>query len=99
MTNMVLQSQASWGAIERVDKGKRIVRKKGMDLQGAPLATWLAEACLRYAGHALPVARIESKPIIYPFMLGGSTSYLLSMSRALEMLVDSAGNQVIRLAN
>jgi len=99
MTNMVLQSQASWGAIERIENGKRIARKKAIDLHGSPVATWLAEACLRYAGRALPVANIESNPIIYPFILGASTSYLLSKSRTLELRVDSAGNQVIGLAN
>lgn len=98
MTNMVLQSQASWGAIERLDKGKRIVRKKTIDLHGSSVAAWLAEACLRYAGRTLPVSSIDSNPIIYPFTLGGSTSYLLSRSQALEMRVDSAGNQVVGLA-
>jgi hypothetical protein len=99
MTNMVLQSQANWGAIERMNQGKRIVRSTAIDLHGSPVAAWLVEACLRNAGHALNIASIDSAPIIYPFTLGGSTSYVLSMSRALEMLVDSAGNRVIGLAN
>ena len=99
MTNMVLQSQANWAAIERVDNGKRIVRKKAIDLHGSPVAAWLAEGCLRYSGRALPVANIESSPIIYPFILGGSTIYLLSKERAFEMRVDGAGNQVIGLAS
>jgi hypothetical protein len=99
MTNMVLQSQASWGAIERVDRGKLIIRKMSMDLHGSSVATWLAEACLRYAGRALPIVSIDSNPIIYPFALGGSTSYLLSRSRLLEMGVDIAGNQFISLPN
>jgi hypothetical protein len=99
MTNMVLQSQANWGAIERVDNDKRIVRKKAIDLHGSPVAAWLAEACLRYSGRALPVANIESSPIIYPFILGGSTAYLISKERAFEVRIDGAGNQVIGLAN
>ena len=99
MTNMVLQSQASWGAIERVEKGKRIIRKGTIHLGGSPVAGWLAEACLRYAGRALPVASIESNPIIYLFELGGSISYLLSKSRVLEMRVDSVGNQVFGLTS
>lgn len=57
MTNMVLQSQASWGAIERNDKGKRIVRMKAADLSGSAVAAWLAEACLRNSGRALSIAR------------------------------------------
>lgn len=98
MTNMVLQSQASWGAIERTDKGKRIEQKKAMDLKGSAVAAWLAEACIRYSGRALPLASIESSPTIYPFVLGGSTAYLLSKSKTLEMRVDSAGNQVVGIA-
>ncbi len=98
MTNMVLQSQASWGAIERVDKGKRIVRKTPIDLDAYPAAAWLAEACVRYSGRSLPVAGLGSNPIIYHFSLGGSTSYLLSKCRTLEMRIDSAGNQVVGLA-
>jgi len=99
MTNMILQSQASWGAIDRVDKSKRIVRKQAIDLHGSSVAAWLAEACLRYAGRSLPVASIDSNPIIYPFILGGSASYLLSRSQALEMHVDSGGNQIVSLMN
>jgi len=99
MTNMVLQSQANWSAIERVDKGKRIVRKKAIDLTGSPVAAWLVEACLRYSRRALPVANIESSPLIYPFILGVSTAYLLSKERVFEMRVDGAGNQVVGLAS
>ena len=98
MTNMVLQSQVNWGAIERVDKGKRIVRKGQINLDASPAATWLTEACVRYSGRSLPVTGIGSNPTIYPFSLGGSISYLLSQCRFLEMRVESAGNQVVGLA-
>lgn len=98
MTNMVLQSQASWGAIERNDKGKRIVRMKATDLNGSAVAAWLAEACLRNSGRALSIASIVSSPTIYPFMLGDTAAYALSLSRALEMRVDGAGNQVVGIA-
>ena len=98
MTNMVLQSQASWEAIERVDIGKRIVRKSPIDLHATPAATWLAEACVRYSCRSLPVASIGSNPIIYPISLGGLSSYFLSKCRFLDMRADSAGNQVVALA-
>ena len=98
MTNMVLQSQASWDAIERLNNGKTILRKSAVNLHGSPVASWLAEACLRYSGRALPVANIASNPIIIPFNFGGSTSYLLSQSRMLELRVDSTGNQIVSLA-
>ncbi|MGO8024869.1 hypothetical protein [Rhizobium leguminosarum] len=99
MTNMILQSQASWGAIDRLDKGRLIVRRQATNLHGAPLGAWLAEACLRYSRRALLVTNIEANPIIYPFVLGGSAAYLLSKVQGLEMRVDSSGNQVIGLAS
>ena len=98
-TNVVLQSQANWGAIERGDRGKLIVRKEAINLHGSAVSTWLAEACLRYSERALRVTHIESSPIIYPFILGGSTGYLLSRERVFELGIDSAGNQVIGLAS
>src|SRR5690606_40261728 len=84
MTNMVLQSQASWGAIERTDKGKRIERKKAMDLKGSAVAAWLAEACIRNNGRALPVPGVNARPTIYPVTPRCTTAYLLSQSRALR---------------
>lgn len=99
MTNMVLQSQASWGTIEKLDNGKRITRAPAIDLHGSPVAAWLSEACLRYAGRALPVDGISSSPVMFPFALGGSAAYLLSTSPALEVRGDGAGNRVVALAN
>lgn len=98
MTNMVMQSQASWGAIERTNKGRRVVRKSPIHLDASPAATWLAEACVRYSGSTIPVAGISSSPIIYPFSLGASISYLLSRSCSLDIRIDSAGDQVVGLA-
>ena len=97
MTNMILQSQESWGAIHRLDKGRRIVRKQKTNLNGSLLGAWLAEACLRYGGRALPAVSVKSSPTIYPFNLSGSTAYLLSNSRTLELRVDSSGDQLIGL--
>jgi hypothetical protein len=62
MTNMVLQSQADWGAIDRPNKGKQIVRTSPIDLEGSPVLSWLVEACLRHAGRSLSVATIEANP-------------------------------------
>lgn len=97
MTNMVLQSQANWGAIEKVENGKRIVRQTPTTLDTAPITTWLTEACVRYAGRPLLVGGIGSNPIIYPFSLGCSSSYVLSKSPSLELRLDSAGNPIVAL--
>ena len=94
MTNMVLQSQASWGAIERLENGQRILRQKAMNLHGSQVATWLAEASLRYAGRQISTSGLESSPVMFPFVLGGSISYLLSQSSHVELRIDSMGGQV-----
>ena len=47
MTNMVLQSQANWGAIERVEKGKRLIRKPAITVANDQAVAWLMEAALR----------------------------------------------------
>lgn len=97
MTNMVLQSQADWGAIDRPNKGKQIVRKPLIDLEDSVVVPWLVEACLRHAGRSLSIATLEANPLLYPFRIGTSLAYRLSNSGSLETRVDSAGNQVVSL--
>ncbi|WP_198494068.1 hypothetical protein, partial [Escherichia coli] len=55
MTNMVLHSQASWGAIERAEKDKRLVRMQPVVLNNEQMVAWLIEAALRYVGKSLSV--------------------------------------------
>ena len=98
MTNMVLQSQANWGAIDRPNKGKQIVRKDPIELQGSAVIPWLVEACLRHTGRSLPIATLDSHPLVYPFRLGSSLSYTLAGCDSLEMRVDSASNQIVGLS-
>jgi hypothetical protein len=66
MTNMVLQSQANWGAIERVDKGKRLIRLPSMTLTNEQLVAWLIEAVLRYANKPVSVSALKAMAVIYP---------------------------------
>src|SRR5690554_3947581 len=44
MTNMVLQSQASWGSVERVEKGTRVIRLTPIEIESDELTAWLIEA-------------------------------------------------------
>lgn len=97
MTRMVLQSQASWGAIERTENGKRLARRPKTILQGQKAITWLVEACVRFSGHPLSVAAIDTSPIIYPFELQKSLAYILSNSCTLELRTDTMSNQVVDL--
>ena len=97
MTNMVLQSQANWGAIERVKKGKRLIRKAAITVTNELAVAWLVEAALRYTGKAMPVATFQSTAVISPFVLEQPIGYLASHSPMLEIRSEGAGNQFLAL--
>lgn len=95
---MILQSQANWGAIERVEGGKRLVRKGKTSLYGSPVAVWLIEAYLRNTGRPTSITAVDTSPVLYPFELGNSLAYLLSNSPNVEVRTDSTGSQIATLA-
>lgn len=97
MTNMVLQSQSDWGAIERVEKGTRLIRRTPMVLTNDQAVAWLVEAALRYTGKALPVPTLPSLPVIYPFILDQPLAYVLSNSPFLELRSEGPSNQFVAL--
>jgi hypothetical protein len=97
MTNMVLQSQADWGAIERVEKGKRLIRKSPIAVLNERAVAWLIEAALRYTGKAIPVATLQSMAVVYPFVFDQSLGYLVSNSLMLELRSEGPGNQFVSL--
>lgn len=94
---MVLQSQANWGAIERVEKGKRLIRKAPISVVNDRAVAWLIEAALRYAGKAIPVATLQSSPVIYPLLLEQPLGYVSSNSSALEVRSEGPSNQFVAL--
>lgn len=98
MTNMVLQSQASWGAIERIESGRRIARRTANNLGHQPVSVWMVEACLRFGKRPLPVTTLSSNPIIFPFSLSESIGFQLAKSTNLELRLDSTGNQIVDFA-
>jgi hypothetical protein len=97
MTNMVLQSQASWGVIERVKNGKRIIRTPAIEVAGERTAAWLVEACVRYLGRPIPLASIEAIPVIFPFRIGDPLAHTLAGSPTLELMLVGTSKQVIGL--
>ncbi|MGH8502158.1 MAG: hypothetical protein ACREVE_06715 [Gammaproteobacteria bacterium] len=72
MTNMVMQSQASWGAILRTDGGKRIIRQSPMAVRNDEFIAWLIEAVLRYSDRALPTAALQFFPRPIPAPTGSA---------------------------
>lgn len=99
MTNMVLQSQANWGAIERVEKGKRLIRKPVIAVSNDRAVAWLIEAALRYTGKAIPVATLQLTAVIYPFVLEQPIGYLASNSAELEVRSEGPSTQLVALRN
>lgn len=97
MTNMVLQSQASWGAIERVEKGKRIKRVKPIVVSNEQAVAWLVEAALRYIGKAVSVPALSSLAVLYPFVLDQPLGYLASISQHLEVYSQGSDSYVVSL--
>ena len=97
MTNMVLQSQASWGAIERAEKGNRIIRRPPIALTNDQAVTWLIEAVIDYTGSPVSLSTLQTMAVIFPFKLNQPLSYLVSTNSKLEMRSEGAGNLFVTL--
>jgi hypothetical protein len=97
MTNMVIQSQASWGAVERVEKGKRVVRLASTSIDNDQLTAWLIEAAVRHIGKAVSVSALQSLPVLFPFTLSRPLAYVVSNSAYLELRSEGPSNQFVAL--
>jgi len=97
MTNMVIQSQASWGAVARAEKGKRVSRLAPIVIENDELTAWLFEAAVRYAGKPLAISGLQSQPVLFPFDLTRPLAYLASNSEHLVMRSEGASNQFVAL--
>lgn len=98
-TNMVIQSLSSWGVLERVEKGKRIVRLPPIVIDSNELAVWLIEAAVRYVGKPLSVPGLQSLPVLFPFAFTGSLAYLVSNSNNLQLRSEGPSNQFVELCS
>ncbi|MDL5034739.1 hypothetical protein QRD40_00080 [Comamonas sp. Y6] len=97
MTNMVIQSQASWGAVERVEKGKRVIRLPQTGIDNDELTVWLIEAVVRYAGKPVSVPSLQSLPVLFPFNLTRPLAYLVANSPNLILRSEGPSNQFVAL--
>lgn len=96
-TQAVIQSQANWGSIARVERGKRLVRLVSRNLSDDRMIAWLVEAALRYHGKAISLATLPALAVIYPFTLDRPLAYLISHSPKLEFRSAGAGHQYVGL--
>ena len=95
--NRVLQTQADWGCLERVDKGRRIIPWPPMTISHDGLIAWLIEAALRYTGKAMSVTTLESSAVLYPFSWSQPLAFVLSESPVLELRAEGANSQIVSL--
>lgn len=97
MTNMVIQSQASWGAVERVEKGKRVIRLAQTTIDNDELTAWLIEAAVRYVGKPISIPGLQSLPVLFPFTLLRPLSYVISNCETLDLRSEGPTNQFVAL--
>jgi len=97
MTNMVIQSQASWGAVERVEKGKRVIRLAPRAIDNDELTAWLIEAAVRYTGKPVAVPSLQSLPVLFPFTMTRPLAYVVSNSTDLSLRSEGPSNQFVAL--
>ena len=93
MTNMVLQSQASWGAVERVEKGKRVIRLAPTTIDNDELTAWLIEAAVRYTDKPVSVPTLKSLPVLFPFTLTRPLAYVVANSKNLDLRSEGPSSQ------
>jgi hypothetical protein len=96
-TQAVLQTQASWGAIRRIEKGKRLVRLPARVITHQRAAAWLIEAALRYRGKALALSTLQSTAALYPFTFDLPLAYVIANCDALELRSEGPSQQFVAL--
>lgn len=94
MTNMVLQSQASWGAIERTMNGKRLARMPKQKLADPELIAWLVESALRCSRSSLSLSSLESAPTLFPFYVNGAARIAINRSKFIDVFLSGSDEHV-----
>lgn len=97
MTNMVIQTQASWGVLLRTDKGKRLIRQRSVMISEDDLVAWLIEAAVRYTGKVVSVTTLQTMSVLYPFTLDGSLTYVVANSSNLELRSEGLSSQFVAI--
>ena len=83
----------SWGAVERIEKGKRVLRLAPDSVDNDELTVWLIEAATRNAGRPLVIASLQSPPVHFPFKLMRPLAYLVSNDDHLAVRSEGPNNQ------
>lgn len=96
-TQAVLQTQSNWGALQRVDKGKRIICLAQTTIDNDEFTAWLIEAAVRYSDKPVSVPTLQSLPVLFPFTLKRPLAYVVSNSPNLDLRSEGPSNQLVAL--
>ena len=94
-TQAVLQTQADWGAVDRLEKGKRIARKPLIAVTNEQAVAWLIEGVVRAAGRPISAAALQAHPILFPVLLDQPLAYVVSKNTNLEMRTEGGGGTIV----
>ena len=83
--------------MERVEKGKRVIRLAPTPIDNDELTAWLIEAAVRYAGKPISVPSLQSLPVLFPFTLTRPLAYVASNSANLILRSEGPSNQFVAL--
>lgn len=93
----VLQTQVSWQSIERDESAKRITKLPTILINDSELIAWLIESVGHYTGKPIPMASIQSLPVLYPFDFMQSIPYVVSISENLLLRSEGPSTQYVAL--
>jgi hypothetical protein len=93
----VLQSQASWEALQRDETAKRVIKQQAVSIDDDELTAWLIEAAVRYADKPVSVPNLQSLPVLFPFTLTRPLAYVVSNSANLMLQSEGPSNQFVAL--
>lgn len=93
----VLQTLEEWAVIERVDKGRRLLRRPAITVDDPQLVTWLVEAALRCHGKPIALSSVQATPVLFPFQLDGSLAFLASGGSHIELRTEGPHSQFVAL--
>ncbi|KAB7634337.1 hypothetical protein [Verminephrobacter eiseniae] len=94
-TSVVIQSRASWRAVQRV--GKHVTRLAPTAITSDELTDWLIETALRYVGKLILVPALPSLPLPLPFTLPQPLAYVISNSPHLQLRPEKPGCPLVAL--
>lgn len=92
----ILQSQANWCVLER-ESTSRILKVEPRTIDNDALTSWLIEAAVLYAAKPVPVSRLQSLPVLFPFKLTRPLAYVVSSSANLILQSEGPSNQFVAL--